>query len=148
MTSLIASQAAALDLVFGLGGTDFDSDGQFVAEFEIHSDPVGQVAGADVSVMGAVVATDNGDVFVGAGVSALRPLSNGWHLEGSFAPGYYINSEASTDLGNDLEFRTLVGLGRTLSNGTRLSIALSHISNGGIGDRNPGVNLLSLRLRY
>jgi len=147
-TSLMTSSAAASDLVFGLGATDFDGDGDFAAEFEFHSNAIGQVAGADVSVLGAVVATDNGDLFVGAGVSAVRPLSNGWYLEGSFAPGYYDNSDRDTDLGNDLEFRTLIGIGRTLPSGARVSVALSHISNGGLGDFNPGVNLLTLRLRY
>ena len=147
-TLLMTSAAVASDFVFGLGVTDFDDDGQFAAELEFHSDPVWQVAGADVSVLGAVVATDNGDLFIGAGVSAVRPLSNGWYLEGSFAPGYYDNSDPATDLGNDLEFRTLIGLGRTLSNGARVSVAVSHISNAGIGESNPGVNLLTLRLRY
>ena len=146
--TLIASTASAGDFVVGLGQTDFDMGNISVVEFEYHTDPVWQFAGADVSVMGVVTGHDNGDFFVGGGFSTVYPLKNDWFIEASFAPGYYGNAEDATDLGNDLEFRTLFGLGRTLSNGNKVSLALSHKSNAGLGDSNPGVNAFTLRFRF
>ena len=52
----------------------------------------------------------------------------------------------ATDLGNTLEFRTAMDIGRELSNGSRISLGISHISNAGIDDINPGMDAISLRL--
>ena len=132
----------------GAGPTDFDDIDVLYVELEYHSDPVWQVAGADVSIAGALNWSDNGDIFIGAGVSAVRPLANDWFIEASFVPGYFENSDDLTDLGSDLEFRTLVGIGRQLSNGVGVSLALSHKSNASLGSSNPGVNALTLRFRF
>jgi len=146
--TVVSSAAAAGDFVLGVGPTDFDDEDVFFGEIEYHFDPLWQVAGADVSISGTLIGSDNGDFFIGAGVSAVRPFSNNWFIEASFTPGYYDNGDAATDLGNDLEFRSLIGVGRTLSSGVGVSLAVSHISNASLGDSNPGVNALTLRFRF
>lgn len=148
LLTCFASTASAGDFVIGVGAADFSQTSVPTIELEYHSDPVWRFAGADISVSGTIVADDNSDVFVGLGLSALRPLRNDWFVEASFTPGYFRNSDPATDLGNDLEFRTLIGLGRKLSNGKRVSLGLSHKSNAGIGNSNPGVNALTLRVRF
>lgn len=148
LASAATADGLSGDFVVGVGPTDFDDDDVAVFELEYHSKPIWNIGRTDISVSGAVVVGSEGNFFVGGGVSAQRPLSNDWFIEASFAPGYYEDGGPTTDLGNDLEFRTLIGVGRSLANGTKLSVGLSHISNGGLGDNNPGVNAVTLRFRF
>ncbi|WP_299727185.1 acyloxyacyl hydrolase [uncultured Tateyamaria sp.] len=148
ITYLVSSAALAADLVVGVGRTDFNNVDVSVLELEYHSDPVWHVAGADISVAGALTGHDNGDFFIGVGLSALRPLQNNWFIEASFIPGFFENTEPATDLGSSLEFRSLIGVGRTLKNGMKVSLGLSHKSNADFGSTNPGVNALTLRFRF
>ena len=57
----------------------------------------------------------------------------------SLAPGYYNNGDEK-DLGYDLQFKSQIELTLDLINGYTLSYALSHISNAGLGDTNPGAD--------
>ena len=149
VATLVATRAASAgDFVLGIGPTDFDDSNVSIVELEYHTDPILRFGGADISVAGTLIGHDNGDFFVGFGVSALRSLSNNWFLEASFMPGFFESSEIATDLGSELQFRSLIGIGRTLPNGTRVSLGLSHKSNAGLGSINPGVNALSLRIRF
>ena len=145
---VFSSCAFAGDFVVGAGPTDFDDIDVAIIELEYHTDPIWEVAGADISIAGTLIGSDNGDFFVGAGVSAVRPFSKNWFIEASFMPGYFDNADEETDLGNDLEFRSLIGIGRTLSNGIGVSLAISHKSNASLGSSNPGVNALTLRFRF
>ena len=46
-------------------------------------------------------------------------------------------------LGNDLQFRTSLEVSYELNNKNRIGISFSHISNANLGDKNPGVEILS-----
>ena len=61
----------------------------------------------------------------------------------SFGAGYYDEGDGKK-LGNKLEFRTTFEISYQLSNNDRVGLSLSHISNANIGDKNPGVEILSL----
>ena len=148
--SLWAGVAQAGDWVFGLGATDFsfdEAENDFLVEVEYHYDPFRQFLGADLSFALAATAHGNGDLFLGAGLSAYRLFSNGWFVENSFMPGLYLNADDATDLGSELEFRSLLGVGRQFNESTAISLAFSHKSNASLGRINPGVNSYSLRLR-
>jgi len=136
------------DFVIGVGPTDFDNEDVAFFELEYHSKPIWNIGRTDISLSGAAIIGSEGNFFVGGGVSAQRPLAKNWFIEASFTPGYYEDGGPTTELGNDLEFRTLIGVGRSLANGTKLSVGLSHISNGGLDDTNPGVNAVTLRFRF
>lgn len=84
-----------------------------------------------------------GDGAVFAGVAMDYPLSPHWRLIPSFAPSYYQRGKGF-DLGLPLEFRSGLELARRWSNGHRLGLGIYHVSNANLGDRNPGVELLSL----
>ena len=60
----------------------------------------------------------------------------------SFGAGIY-NDGSGKKLGNDLQFRTSLELTYELKNKNRIGISLSHISNANLGDKNPGVEILS-----
>ena len=61
----------------------------------------------------------------------------------SFAAGIY-DDGSGKKLGNDLQFRTALEVSYELKNKNRIGISFSHISNANIGDKNPGVEILSL----
>ena len=68
---------------------------------------------------------------------------NKWHFTPSFGFGYYDNGDGKK-LGNNLEFRTTLELSYQLKNSDRIGISFGHISNANIGDKNPGVEIISL----
>lgn len=144
---MFAQPASATDVVVGLGTLDFDGDGAAV-DLEYHTDPFTSFRGADVSYAFVLSADTKSNIFIGAGVSAVRQIGDSpWFFEGSFAPGLYFEGSEETDLGQTLQFRTLIGVGRRFDNNYSLSLAASHLSNGGLSDFNPGVNAITLRLR-
>ena len=68
---------------------------------------------------------------------------NKWNLTPSFGLGYYDDGDGKK-LGNKLEFRTTLEISYQLKNDDRIGISLGHISNANIGDKNPGVEIISL----
>ena len=60
----------------------------------------------------------------------------------SFGAGIY-NDGSGKKLGNDLQFRTSFEITYELKNKNRIGISFSHISNANLGDKNPGVEILS-----
>ena len=60
----------------------------------------------------------------------------------SFGAGIY-DDGSGNKLGNDLQFRTSFEVSYELKNKNRIGISFSHISNANLGDKNPGVEILS-----
>ena len=60
----------------------------------------------------------------------------------SFGAGIY-DDGSGKKLGNDLQFRTSFEISYELKNKNRIGISFSHISNANLGDKNPGVEILS-----
>ena len=61
------------------------------------------------------------------------------NLTPSFSPGYYTSGDGK-DLGSPLEFKTEVQLSYDLLPGSKLGYSYNHVSNAGLGDKNPGAN--------
>ena len=61
------------------------------------------------------------------------------NLTPSFSPGYYSMGDGK-DLGSPLEFKTEVQLSLELLPGSKLGYSYNHVSNAGLGDKNPGAN--------
>ena len=68
---------------------------------------------------------------------------NKWNFTPSFGLGYYDDGDGKK-LGNKLEFRTTLEISYQLKNDDRIGISLGHISNANIGNKNPGVEIISL----
>ncbi len=60
----------------------------------------------------------------------------------SFGAGIY-NDGSGKKLGNDLQFRTSLEISYELKNKNRIGVSFSHISNANLGNKNPGVEILS-----
>ena len=89
-----------------------------------------------VYVLGGIYLEDNlGKLMTGN--------QNKWNFTPSFGLGYYEDGDGKK-LGNKLEFRTTFGISYQLINDDRIGISLGHISNANIGNKNPGVEIISL----
>lgn len=143
-----ANPAFAADIVFGIGQDNVDSSDQSEAgalQFEYHTDPIRSYNWGSVSFMGVLSYDDDEDLFAGLGLSVLWDVAPKWFVETSLAAGYYDAGSEGLDLGGDFQFRTLLGFGYHLSETSRLSIAIDHLSNAGLEDVNPGRNGFFLR---
>jgi len=69
--------------------------------------------------------------------------ANKWNFTPSFGLGYYEDGNGN-ELGSKLEFRTTLELSYQLKNDDRIGFSLGHISNANIGNKNPGVEIISL----
>ena len=87
-------------------------------------------------VLGGIYLEDNlGKLLTGS--------QNKWNFTPSFGLGYYEDGDGKK-LGNKLEFRTTLEMSYQLKNDDRIGISLGHISNANIGNKNPGVEIISL----
>ncbi|MGA9409787.1 MAG: acyloxyacyl hydrolase [Roseobacter sp.] len=137
----------ASELIVGIGVDDVDGrEAETIAiEFEYHTNPLRQYGWGIVSGMFVIKADGDRDSYIGVGPSLLWNTSDKWFVEGSLTVGYYNEGNGGTNLGGNLQFRTLIGLGYRLSDRTRLSVAIDHLSNAGIEDFNPGREAVSVR---
>ena len=93
-------------------------------------------------IVGAAVNFD-GAVYGYGGIAIDLKLTDNLVLTPSFAPTIYLEGD-SKDLGSWFEFRSGVELAYEFTDKSRLGIALHHLSNAGIGDSNPGTEILSV----
>ena len=92
--------------------------------------------------LGAEFTTD-GAVYGYGGLHFDVPLGSKFLFSFGSAVGYYSKGNGK-DLGSDIEFKSVAEFDYQFSNGPRLGVQLSHLSNAGIGDKNPGTEVLSL----
>tara|TARA_Y100000590_G_C15462200_1_gene916903 strand:- start:403 stop:933 length:531 start_codon:yes stop_codon:yes gene_type:complete len=87
-------------------------------------------------LLGGVYLEDNlGQLFVGK--------ESNYIFTPSFGVGYYEKGDGK-DLGHNLEFRTTLEISYEMKNKNRLGLSFGHISNANIGEKNPGVEIISL----
>ena len=87
-------------------------------------------------ILGGVYLEDNlGQLFIGKKSNFIfTPI---------FGAGYY-NDGNGKKLGNEIEFRTTFEISYEMQNKNRIGLSFSHISNANIGNKNPGVEIISL----
>jgi hypothetical protein len=87
--------------------------------------------------LGGVMFTSDKAVYAFAGVGLDVFFGNRFVVTPSFAPGYYREGDG-LDLGYGLEFRSQIEFAYRFDDRSRLGLAISHMSNAGLGDTNPG----------
>ncbi|HEX7046134.1 MAG TPA: acyloxyacyl hydrolase [Gammaproteobacteria bacterium] len=92
-----------------------------------------------------ISAAENGAYFVYADLHYEVRLGEHWILSPSFGVGRFGGSD-EIDLGHLVEFRSGLEIRWQFDNGYSLGLALHHFSNGGISERNPGIEELALTL--
>ena len=82
--------------------------------------------------------TADADTYFYTGVQAEYKIGK-LNLIPSFSPGLYSMGDGK-DLGSPLEFKSEVQLSLDLLPGTKFGYSQSHISNGDLGEKNPGAD--------
>lgn len=93
---------------------------------------------------GGAEVTSDGSVWAGGGILADIGVTPEFYIIPSFGAGFYDEGSSDKDLDYWLEFRSQIELAYQFDNQHRLGLALSHISNAGLGDDNPGTEILNL----
>lgn len=99
---------------------------------------------ATVRPWGGVMANSDGGLWGGGGVLLDIPIGN-FYVMPSTGVGLWHNG-GSRDLGSTIEFRTTLEIGYRFESEMRVSAYASHISNAGIGNDNPGADMLGAYL--
>ena len=87
-------------------------------------------------ILGGIYLEDNlGQLFIGE--------KSNFNFTPSFGAGYYDDGNGKK-LGNKIEFRTTLEISYEMQNKNRIGLSFSHISNANIGEKNPGVEIISL----
>jgi hypothetical protein len=94
--------------------------------------------------LGGLMVTSDGSVLVYSGVHLDIPLGERLVLTPSFAPSLYFEG-GGKDLGHVVEFYSRLEISYRFADASRLGISISHISNAGLDDRNPGTEIVALR---
>ncbi len=127
-------------LALGLGYHDFDQGDNGAADFRLdyrHGRGL-----YFIKPWIGLEATSDRAVWGGAGIYSDLPIYNRVYLTLSIGAGGY-SQGGGEDLGSILEFRSTGEVTYRFDNDMRLGLAASHISNASLGDRNPGVNVIS-----
>ncbi len=140
--SPVTAHAEGGMLGFGAGYYDIFDDDKDAADFRIEYRTGDELIWGIKPLAAAHVTTD-GAIYGLGGLYADLELSPEWTLTPSLGAGLYSDGDGK-DLGHVVEFRTQLELGYNFQNGSRLSGGLTHISNMGLDDRNPGTEILSL----
>lgn len=88
----------------------------------------------------AIVGGEEAGIYSAIGLFYEFRIGERWRATPSFGVGYF--RARDFDLGSKLEFRSRLELSREFDNGWRLGLGISHVSNGSIGDINPGSEAL------
>ncbi|MEQ8398479.1 acyloxyacyl hydrolase [Thalassobaculum sp.] len=88
-----------------------------------------------------VTATTDAATYGYAGVGIDIFFGKRWVATPNFAVGLYGNGDGK-DLGHAVEFRSGLEVAYRFDNYSRLGLSFTHISNAGLGERNPGVESL------
>ena len=145
-TTLAAPAARAANVSFGLGYDDLLGNGDGAASFSVTlgSDPGWNLGQVGFGLGAGIEGDTDGDIWAGAGPTVVWPFASHWAATGSLMAGFYAVGDGGDDLGSDLEFRTRVGVNRSIAFPWRMGVAIEHKSNGGLGDSNPGVETVFL----
>ena len=95
--------------------------------------PVGSIAVSD----------EEGNYFALGGIKEWY-FYNNWSLGVGFSVGNFEEGIEEEDLGHDIEFYSRIMLGYQLKKMGLMRCEFGHISNGGLGDENPGAEIVML----
>lgn len=71
------------------------------------------------------------------------PVAPNWYVTPSIGAGLYHDGDGK-DLGHVVQFRPQIELSYEFDTRNRLAVGLSHMSNMGLDDRNPGTEILNV----
>jgi lipid A 3-O-deacylase len=136
MIAALPARADDPDFIsLGAGYLDWNRQGDEAAEFrlEYRSDYKLWL----FKPFGGLMGTSDGGFYAFAGILVDVYFGRRIVVTPSIAPGYY-HDGGGLDLGHELEFRSQLEVAYRFDDRSRLGVAISHMSNASIGDKNPG----------
>jgi hypothetical protein len=128
---------------FGVYGAQDGEEHSAVLDFEYRFRPwrlgIGPVVG--------MAAASNGAAYARVGLGRDFPFTERWNANISVAAAGYQRGHGK-DLGRGFEFRSALDLSYQIQPGVRLGAAVAHLSNAGIGERNPGVETFAVTISF
>lgn len=143
VASVAPARAEEPDFVtFGAGYYDlFDDQAAAEARFEYRFSEKNKLLWFTPFV--GFTATSDAATYGYAGIALDIFFGNRWVATPTFAAGLYGDGDGK-DLGHAIEFRSGLEVAYRFDDYSRLGLSFTHISNAGIGERNPGVESLVL----
>jgi len=128
-------------IAVGSGWYDWNDDKDAV-DFRIEYRSGYKMLGIVKPWLGLEGTTDSA-LYATAGILMDVYFGRRWVFTPSFGAGYYKHGDGK-DLGHDIEFRSQLELGYRFDNRSRISFAISHISNASLSDNNPGTEIATI----
>ena len=123
-------------LAFSTGWFDFnrqkDQGGEFRLEYK------SDYKFLNFKPFASLAAVSNGMTFLGAGFLMDVYFGRRLVVTPSFAPTWWRGKTTDLDLGHRIEFRSQLEFAYRFDDRSRLGVSISHYSNAGLGDDNPG----------
>lgn len=129
-----AEQSAALAL--SAGAFDIGKD-ETAAEVGVEYRFAALENAYDIIPVVGLSGTSDGSAWVYSGIRYDISLGQNWVLTPNFAASLY-HQGGGKDLGHALEFRSGLELAYKLNENSHLGLAIYHMSNASIGNKNPG----------
>ncbi len=127
-------------LVFGVGYFDmFKDQNALIGNLEYRSNKTFWYLKPHVGVFG----TTDGGAYIYTGVRLDIFIGNRFVISPNFSPGLY-HEGGGKDLGFEVEFRSGLELGYRFDDRGRLTVAMHHLSNASLADKNPGTETITL----
>ncbi|MCB1681975.1 MAG: acyloxyacyl hydrolase [Alphaproteobacteria bacterium] len=149
LTTVLARQAGAVKpagfLGLSVGRYDiFHRDDGQSADFRVEYRPDLPLFIKAFKPWAGLELTPDGTLWAGGGLLADIRLTDHVFLTPGFGAGYYNQGQNHLDLGFPLLFRSQLELGYQLDSGERIALSFSHLSHCGLGDDNPGAEIVNL----
>jgi len=128
-------------LSIGTGWYDFN-DNRDAVDFRIEYRPNTKYVKIIKPWIGMQLTTDNA-AYALTGILSDVYISKRLILTPSFGVGLYSDGNGK-NLGSTIEFRSQLELGYEFNNKSRISLAVSHISNAHLTDQNPGTEIFNI----
>lgn len=142
-THYINQDEAALRIGAGYYDITDDDDGA-----EIHAEyHAGYKIADHVRPFIGTMATSDKALYGYAGFRLEADITPKWQLAPSFAAGLYADGDGK-DLGHTVNFRSAIEVNYLLQNKGRIGASLYHLSNSGLGVKNPGTEVVSMHYTH
>ncbi len=92
--------------------------------------------------------TSEGSIWGGGGLLYDVNLQDNWYFTPSLGVGLYSDGGSDKDLDHLVEFRSQLEISYKFESENRIGLSFSHMSNAGLGDSNPGTEVISLNWSY
>lgn len=120
-----------------------EDDGQTL-NFRVEVRPDIPLVFKEIKPWAALDLTADGAMWAGGGFLIDLKVTDHIYVTPSFGVGVYSRGHNNVDLNYPINFRSQFEVGYQFDSGSRLAASFSHLSNCGLGDDNPGVEMINV----